>query len=687
MKRFLPVVFFILLLFLLFSPLRTKVYAATPNPLPTITLEGTWDEDRDVTFVGKMVARSNDFINWLLVEDGYKWIPTNIENNPLVSFWLSLRNIVYAFLVLFVLVTAFLMIVNRGKDITITKFIPKFILIILFITFSFSLINFLYQITDIIQGFFIKGISSNDLLSVGFNYQQFTGSRRVDVASEESVFMSLLLAKATALTYYIMGGILIVRKIILWFFIIISPILPLLFFFYPIRNTAKIWIGEFFRWLLYAPVFAILLKGLVEVWKAGFLTKFDFFKPDPGHTYQTAVNILLGAPGQVLDYQNSLNNPNTFAQYILALLMLWVVMLLPFILLHIFLDYLFTLPISNYPIVKQFLGNGLPFVGRPVPVGPTPSPVSPPSAPVSTGLARALPFARQAVRAFDYARPARIADVRSIEATRDILRLANLTIPTMRDIAKYEAGFLSRDITKRAEVTKMHESLQRIANPNLTTTPVERDRFATAKTQLTQEKQKGNPVASSILSAASSTRAAEGLPGIPTPSPSTFPVVNRVQTVSFDDYESVKKLWQENYQTMEVPKAVGEEEKTREEWIKSDTDKIAQTINLLSSGNPLQVKQGMDNVSQILPFLLVGGFSQTEVIAYLKAKLEAGKSTLSQLQQKQEEEETTIETTKKEEEKPKEMAAQAKVEPDKEELKDGLEENKETSDNSNTRNL
>jgi len=33
-----------------------------------------------------------------------------------------------------------------------------------------------------------------------------------------------------------------------------------------------------------------------------------------------------------------------------------------------------------------------------------------------------------------------------------------------------------------------------------------------------------------------------------------------------------------------------------------------------------KVQQGMDQVSNLLPFLLVGGFSQTEIVDYLKAK-------------------------------------------------------------------
>jgi predicted transcriptional regulator len=39
---------------------------------------------------------------------------------------------------------------------------------------------------------------------------------------------------------------------------------------------------------------------------------------------------------------------------------------------------------------------------------------------------------------------------------------------------------------------------------------------------------------------------------------------------------------------------------------------------------------------------LIGGFSQTEVIAYLKAKLAAGKAALQELGQKEENQETLL---------------------------------------------
>jgi hypothetical protein len=50
----------------------------------------------------------------------------------------------------------------------------------------------------------------------------------------------------------------------------------------------------------------------------------------------------------------------------------------------------------------------------------------------------------------------------------------------------------------------------------------------------------------------------------------------------------------------------------------------------------------MEMVGSILPFLLMGGFSKSEVVAYLKAKLAAAKSVMEAANKKQEEEDSMI---------------------------------------------
>lgn len=183
--------------------------------------------------------------------------------------------------------------------------------------------------------------------------------------------------------------------------------------------------------------------------------------------------------------------------------------------------------------------------------------------------------------------------------------------------------------------------------------------------KLKLEKEKGSTLASSVLQAiapnvavASPVQRSAALQNMQDSIKSaSLPVVNRVQTVSLDDYEAVKGMWTENYQKLEVPQNL-EGTQTRKEWINTDIEKISEIIQLLTSSIPQSEKEGMDMVGGILPFLLIGGFSKTEIIAYLKAKLQAAKGVLDQIAAKEEEEETQVGVQKKEEEKEKEMTAE-----------------------------
>ena len=734
MKKILPIFFGIAFLFfsLFFaSSVWAQVSIGAPTPTSSVPEEG-WVSDSDVTFVGKTGARSGQFLDWTL--QNYRWLTLVNNQNPLIPFWITIRNIVYAVIALFVLATAFILIITRGQSITVMRFVPRFVFIVVLITLSFSLVQFIYVINDIIQDFFLKidgrYISTQDLLYIGFDYETFTGFRRVDLEFEESAFISLLLVRLTAITYYVMTGLLLVRKIILWFFIIISPVFPLLLFYRPIRNTAKIWIGEFFRWLLYAPLFAIFLHGLVVMWRAGIPLPFDWAERDAGKiVYPTAINILLGGPGQTIGPDNSVNLPDTFALYVVALLMLWVVILLPFLLLKIFLDYLASFSFDNNVFLKQFMNRNLGFLSPPKGIPPAPQP-SPPGMVGPTGMARSLPFLRKGAGLAVEPVKFHATIQASVRESADIMRLVNLSIPKMRDIARYEASTMSHDIARRDEVSSFHSTLAKIANPDSVSTISERDKFSTVREKLMEQKQKGNPIASSVLNASTGTTAETqvktrqeqlthlretlkkavgpemstikqqlqtekakgntlassildtadklGKPGITEDQKTQMegqlldqlleeekkgdvlattllpqgpgapkvreglPIVNKVQQVSLEDYEEVRKLWTENYQTLEPPRDLSGREIERQEWVKSDIDRVNQAITLLSSPDPARINEGMEMVGNILPFLLIGGFSKSEVIAYLKAKLEAGKSILSNLARKEEEEETMI---------------------------------------------
>ncbi|MEK7571040.1 MAG: hypothetical protein AAB553_02085 [Patescibacteria group bacterium] len=929
------------------------------NPQPT---GAYWVVDPEVTFIGKNAARAGNMLDWTL--QNYNWVcvtetqaPTENQarvcdnsDNPLAQFWsLIVISIVVPLLFFVILATALVIIITRGRSLTIMRFIPRFVAVILLIVFSYSILQFFYQFTDLIQGFFLKSddqsdlscppncISQADLLYVGWDYRNFVGLRLLGDYNAESAFISLLLTKLTALTYFVMVGILLMRKIILWFFIIVSPIFPLLLLYYPTRNTGKIWIGEFFRWLLYAPLFAIFLKGLVSMWRwqsdnagaagqGGGGVPLIFNNPGINQAdqiiYPTAVNILLGGPQQLVTPTNSVNLTETFALYVVALIMLWVVILLPWILLQIFLDYAANFAPGDSAVMKTLVNlataNRTPITPGGQPPAPTP--------PGDAGIAMSIPFAKkfnipkglqpageakeivyETTPATMSASQPRVMPIS--QANAQILNVANLSLPSMRDIAKYETALLSKDASQRQEVTQVREKLERIANPMAVTATTDRQQYNQLRDRLRKETQQGNNMAASILNAASTmsqsmatnsqiknvlqqianpasvnnivdrermtklnqmlskeskennnalassilsvnentsakevekirdtlmqakqqevavsvmntisggqkqqvstaqmqtvlqqianpasiTNVADRekmtklhdtlskeskennnqlatsilsvtdktstveiekiqnqimqakensvassvlstidssvkqvqsteqvrsvLQQIANPAVAVSPVekerltklkdslskaskegnelagsilgmtektstadieklqekilqakekgepiatelakvgetaarvslpsVNRVQNVSQQDYKAIKDMWKENYQNLEVPEGMAG---NRSEWIRDDIAKIDEIVGMLTAADPDVVNQGMQEVSDILPFLLVGGFSQTEVVGYLKAKQDAAKEISVALVQ-DEEEKVTVTTRKAE---------------------------------------
>ncbi len=623
----------------LFSFSHTAV-AQTASESATTASTADWTADTEVTFVGKSAARTRSFLDWTL--QTYDW--ANVlpgKPNALAQAWVGIRNIVYAFLILMVLIGAFIFVVTRGRNLKVKEFIPKFIFVVLLIVFSYSIIQLIYQLTDIIQGFFLRLpnraiISSKNLLNIAFDYTSFQGFKRIGDEFNESGIITLFLVRATSVTYLAMAGILLIRKIILWFFIILSPIFPLLLLFYPVRNTAKIWIAEFLRWVLYAPLFAVLLSGLVVIWSSstaavsGIPLTFGLGGADL--TYPTSVNILIGGPGQQIGIANSVNYPGTFSLYVVSLLMLWVVILLPFLLLKIFLDAFKEYPLqegiyqmfkSTSGLYNRFLPSG----------GPR---VTPPSSSHPTGQARAINYERSSAYrgASEYSEASK---PRYTQQDTQILRLIDMAIPSIRDIAKYETQPHLRE--------GLQSTLMGIGKPDTVTSSEDKQHYSYVRTRLEQEKEQGSSVADTVLKAAETLASGEAL--------DSLPAVNQVQSVSIDDYEEVKKTWMENYQKLEPPKGPDGSPLNREEWVKKDVKDVDELINLLSSRDANQRREGMSKASRILPLLLVGGFSQTEVVAYLKSKQEAAKAVISVLKQKATEE--FVDVKKKSEEKPKEL--------------------------------
>jgi hypothetical protein len=773
MKKFLPI--FFLLFSVFFVPIT---YAQTPTPAPLsapdasqpipVTIVDPYARDisgatcphsadaqivcdPEVQFIGQASSRAKDFLNWTMAN--YRWIDTG-ASSPISSFWVQISRIMSILLLIFVLATGFILIITRGRSVTVVKFVPRFILAVIFAVLSFSIIQFLYQVTDVIMGFFMQGpglkagsidpilkvISGDNLFYISWDYNTFIGYRYTDPRFQEAAFTSILLLKLTAITFYIMAGLLLARKVILWLFIAVSPVFPFLLLYYPIRNTGKIWIGEFFRWLLYGPLFAIFLYGLVVLWQfqptgaspntPGIPLNFNTANPETKQPYNigtdikypTAINIVIGGPGQTISRTNNVNLPGTFALYVFALIMVWIITFFPFVLLRIFLDQMNNMmggegwiaqQLRKTPFGKPPTPPSLPPV-MPVNPGFPPSPFSPKGAP--TGMAKPMPVGAAL----------RLADN---PVNQQILKTADLSVPSLRDIARMETASYSSNAQSQQEVARMQQSLQKIASPASTSDASERSQYTMVREKLMSESQKGNLMAKSILSAANTMsvasmpqqRVTEVVQKVANPTiivapvekqkyteihdtvveesnkgnslaqavlektasvsqlqeaqkkgdkvadavlnaiqeqssqQAQLPTINRVQAVSIDDYEEVKKMWTENYKKLEPPQG-----KDRSEWITQDEKKITDTINLLNSADMEKQKEGMQMVGNVLPFLLIGGFSKTEVTAYLKAKLEAGKSVREETKTKEEEEDSKVAatTTAKTEEKTMSVEAQ-----------------------------
>src|SRR3989338_4167932 len=352
---------FILLIFAVPAYLQNPIFAQTPTPsIPVLpgTNTATWEFDPTVTETGKNADRARQLLWWLFQHPGIHTAPV------LVQIWAITRNIVLVFVVLVIVAFGLSLILGRRRGsigpffsgvgspvygVNIPAIIFRIASMLLYVMFSYIFIIALIQTSDILMRFFIETVCGKDLFNIIFsgagnteaNYITFVGYRDINPLNLEMVNTSLLFIKMTSLTYNVMSTILILRTIILWFLLIVAPFLALLMPFVFIRNVGWIWIGVFLQWLFYGPLFALFLASLTKIWVQGIPYSFDFSRVNrpSGQVYRTAINILWGGPAQTLSPGNSANYVDTYAEYFIALVMLWACIILPWLLLRIFRDY------------------------------------------------------------------------------------------------------------------------------------------------------------------------------------------------------------------------------------------------------------------------------------------------------------------------------------------------------------
>jgi hypothetical protein len=457
-----------------------------------------WAEDPEVTAQGKADERARQFIYWALNKNA-------VDNHPVIkTIWNTTSSMAFIFMIVVAAIMGLGFIVaqrtNFEVNIKVWPFITKIALALLYIFFSWIIVISLIQISEWIMKLFTDNLGGKDLFNVYFdnssgssekNYTNFIGCRDLNIRVQEAADTQMLLFKITNFTYYVMGIILILRKILLWFLLFVSPFLALLMPFVFVRNIGWIWIGVFFQWLFYGPLFALFLGALNKMWQVGIPFAFDFSRVGDirGYIYPTALILTYGGPAQRgIHAIGALNNGNyvdTFAEYVITLIMLWAVIFFPWWLLRIFRDYccdgIYAMKNILLSMYDQMRG------------GPGPSPTPPPSSGprYSGGLNVKMP------KEVDIPIKVNLETIQEIKKTKteDITRSLSLSASKLTDIARFETD----KITKQT-VTK---NLNYLSNPTQAETPTERQKYMNIRTELFNRAVKEDPIARQVLSATS----------------------------------------------------------------------------------------------------------------------------------------------------------------------------------------
>lgn len=492
----------------------------TPNCVSSYTewlkdkRQSLWVYDPEVTALGKGGERSRQFLLWVLTH------PSNDSSSNILAVWTLSRNIAYLLLLIIAIFMGIGIIVGQRNNfdlkVEVSPLIIKLVVLLVYVTLSAAIVLFIIQISDILMQFFIRTLGVNELFRIFFvpgakisgkvlndseaAYQTFQGCSNLKIDALESIRTSKFLIKFTNMTYYFIGIMFILRKVVLWMLLVIAPFLAILAPFVFIRNAGWIWVGVFFQWVFYGPLMALFLGTLARIWNSQqhipFI--FDFSRVQQMSTdyskiiYPTTTNILYGGPAQKLQFHNTSSYVDTFAEYIIALIMLWTVIILPWWLLRIFRDYccegimaMKNILLAMYDSLKTGgLGPPSPPVGGPTPTG-------------TTGLARLLPREKEIKTTLN------IESLREIKTmkTQDIIRPITVAATRITDIARVETNYDTRETVVK--------NINYIQNPMRAETPTERQKFMTIRSELYERATKGDTAAQQAVAAFSSTHTAQ----------------------------------------------------------------------------------------------------------------------------------------------------------------------------------
>lgn len=456
-----------------------------------------WVEDEKITILGKSGERARQFVYWVINRSPIYY------HKSLLETWANTRNLVFAFLLLVALIAGASIIINNrfnfSTRIDVEKTFLKLLGVFLFVVFSSFIVILAIQLTDLLMKFFVENLEVNNLFNIFFtnrsegqsilsysegSYKTFVGCKNLSTNVVESLKTSIFLVQITNLTYFIIGLMFLIRQIVLWFLIILSPFLAILLFFRISKNVGIIWIGVFLQWAFYGPLTALFLGTVAKMWQMGIPFNFNFSRAnDPsGFIYPTAINILYGGPSQQLTFLNSSNYVDTFAEYIVSLLMLWTAILLPWWLLRTFRDYCCD---GIYAIKNMLLAFYESSKGK-----------LPPS-PTLPGLTQ---FLKTQISTPQTQKVKVEVDLRQIQnlkqlTTQELVSSLNLRVSSLQDIAKIETN-----VEKRKEVERIITSLKQ---PDRVAEPKEREKIMLIKNELHSRALKQDRIAQRILQSTS----------------------------------------------------------------------------------------------------------------------------------------------------------------------------------------
>lgn len=466
-----------------------------------------WVEDPDITAQGKADERARQFLYWVLTTNA-------IDSAPVLTSVWQLTAIISLFGV--VLITAIFGIgyivsqrTNYDFKIRIWPTVVKIGTMLLYVSLSSAIVFILIQFSEIMMKFFFENLGGKELFNIYFanpgntnllgateeSYKGFIGCRDLNIRVQEGIEAEIFMLKLTNVSYYVMGVMLLLRKVLLWFLLFVSPFLALLMPFILIRNTGWIWIGVFFQWLFYGPLLTLFLGGMARIWNEGIPFAFDFSRVAniAGYVYPTGINIVYGGPAQrvggagAISAQNNASYVDTFAEYVITLIMLWAVTFFPWWLLRIFRDMccdgiyaMKNILLAMYDNMRGGTGKG-------------PSPSSPGIAP-SLKLDTAIPVTT------NVSIPLSSLDGIRKTITQDLAKNLNLSASKIVDIAQVQ--------TNKQLNQALTQNITYLANPVQAAKPAERQQFMNIRSELFARAIKNDSVARTIL-AATSTSASE----------------------------------------------------------------------------------------------------------------------------------------------------------------------------------